>query len=605
MSGQVTGFNPSQSHFRAGVQLCEGIPAADSAMTLHFELVGETLSATSAPIVDTTITGDADPALPLVGNVDIAGELTFVCRGEGFNRFYAAAFGNGDTPVALPASGAFQHLLSAATSDEAFPELLTIEINRDDGFPVRFWDCRVSSLVWTATDNGLFTCVMGIIAGRNGYHQEGQRLTAADAGTGQMEKRGKNPLSTWSNLLPARNSVVLEFVTLDAVAQTATVLAKWGTASPLTGTATTDGSTAVIVFTAGDLLRELQVGDLVTIGTDFPASAPAEVLTVDSADQFTATAVSTVAEAGEIAQKTFGATTTALLTGLEATKKTPQWNVLTDSETGLNMGRERIGVGADARVENIEAYVDLDGMTTADIALTGTVTTGAASTTLTGTATAFLTDLAAGMLVSIAGESDVRVESIFSDTIATLQNDPAMVGVGPVAATVRAQVEMPSQRPVWVESIPDVPPFPQNFIQVTAGAETYNPTTASVSFTPAAIALPGLGSRYSTVRDIGQNAVEVSFTHAKKDVQIVRAIEAAGVFQVTILAESGKAFIAGEDQEHTLLLVANGRAAGATYTVSAADATDETFTATGGKNPAEPTFTSALTTVIESSEATL
>jgi hypothetical protein len=599
MTAITEGFQPSNGKMRIGRQPCPGLPASEAELLADLRFTAETLTMTPTPVADPSLTGSEDPDRPLPGPVALAGTITTVARAEELNILFAAAIGHSATPVDL-GDGAWEHKLSAAETDLSFPFPLSLEINRDDGAPVLFWDVKIAVAAFNFAAGAPITIVWTVNAGRSSTYDEGRRLAPLDVGTIPGAIRGWPPLSIAGDLDPDWRSVLVEIVSVDPVAGTADVLAKWGKSQPLSGSHLKTIAVQEVAVTGGKCLSEMTRGMLVNMGD--------EVLTVESVDsnnQWTAT--TPAAATANIAAPTsaFGATLTTIKTGLDA-REAPNWSALIDSRTALSMGRERSGPLTDEKIEDMEVYLDLSELATVDMPLTGaSFTLSELAGTLDGTGSAFDTELHVGAFVQV-GAASGRVATITSPTTATLE---AQVAAGPVdisaAATTRAQFLFDATRPDWLPSFPDVPPFVDFTAAVSLRGLSYDATAATVTHTLPSLTTPVLGSRYPLTTRPGQTSTAATFTHEKRDLKIDAHLRSGGVAVLVIDLKSLKSITPDFDREHGLTIVANLTSNGSTATLAAPASFAETFSGIAGSNPDGAPFTASVTFVLTGAAATL
>lgn len=604
-------FNPADLQFRFGVQPCRGVPAPEAAMIHQACISSETLAATPGLYVTTCIEKGSDPSRPISAAVTVGGDVGTEIRGEGFEQFLAHAFGTGADPVALPATGAYLHRLSAIEEDISFDTYLTIEVDRGDGNPVRYWDCLPSNL--TATFANLAAGLYGFqfVAAWNGYYDQGRRLVG-DSVTGGSDVRGHPPLNAW-NLSAPYNDVEVEFDSVDVNAQTAVVRARYGSGSALSGVADLVDASAVISWPGGSLKKEVQVGDRLSFFDAATVSmlVPVEVvvLTVDGDEQLTAAAPLSLTEPTISTQgfKSFGTTTSTVRTGLDA-KGQPYWSPLLGAD-GLNMGREKGGPLDGQRVQDQEVHLDVSGFSDVEIALTGglaTITAGTSALSIAADPGNDLTNqVKPGTLITVPIIGSLRVKEVVDDSNLTFMGVyPAGYSGTVTDITARASVSFASVRPSWPLDLPDAPVVPSFLATVKAGAIEYSPSTLTLTWVPPSVSVPTLKRNPQIFRQ-GKASGAVTWTARKDGAEITRFMESGGVLTFTVEAADGKVFIPGFDQERTQKWVAHGTSDGAPYTVTAADAADETLSCVIGGNEADPSYPAAMTLEIVNSEASL
>jgi len=587
---QASGHNPADGLVRFGWEACAAQPPVKASMNKYMKFINETVAGEATTFQDESITGDSEQDVAHQGKVETNGDLAFNIDAENHALLMLAAIRAVTTTN--PASGVYSHKIALGETTAA-PETFAMEIFRDspDGFAQIAKGGRVSQLVFTLTPNGLLSCTASMVFERHDYWDHPLGVVAA----GRVFLQGLPAYAEWDK--DVDGDLLVQVSSVAALPDTISVKVKRGKQFRLTGTATVSAGTGAV---AGEFVgvgtlftTECHPGDQFTINSESVVVASVE-------DDLNLTLVGdhTAGASGDVIDQEYGSNAVVVTIGTDATTGKPVQNALRFASDNRRVGDVALPV---------ELHMEDGTGTLVSRSLTGTVDVsageGATAGEFVGTGTLFTTELTVGSQITVAAETHT-VASIEDATNLTLEIDHVAGAVG-AAATADTMWLFGRERATWTPSFADVPLFNEVFANVLIDGSAFKVNQFTLTYTIPTEPDINIGGKFADgVLQRGQRTVELSMDRRYVDDEMRKRIERAQSFMLRMDASSGVEFETGYFHELSLIspkMVPSGRPA----SIAGQDSYDENITATGHPDSTQPTFTKAMTILIQNSIADL
>ena len=134
-------------------------PANIATAAKNMPFNSNSLSATQNTTAPGTITGNRNPVEPIMGNIDVSGEVVVPADGNAFGYWLTAMFGTPDT-VSGTVNGTYKHTFKP---EKQQPSLVIEKAYTDIGVFAKYNGCKVSTFNITAGGDGELTATIGIM----------------------------------------------------------------------------------------------------------------------------------------------------------------------------------------------------------------------------------------------------------------------------------------------------------------------------------------------------------------------------------------------------------------------------------------------------------
>lgn len=567
MAGIIPGLS-ANTKTRYGTGPCQDVPLQAAELVEETKIDAANVTVTPTSILDASLSlGGMRTEAQRGKFTPVGGPLELAVIPEGQLPIFTVAQRAYTTTE--PETGVFVHDLDPGQANDASDQWLTMEIDYDEANGAHlFYGGKVVSLTFAWAPSTLLTCTAELLFSY--WHKQGDGVPSlVNPGTGPTGIRGMKPTAPRRALSAPHRDTVMELVDIsdpDAV----TVRAKTGPSGFHAGTLDVTTGTAAVTGTGTLFTKEMQEGDHFILDV-LTVAEGASVLSIESDTALTLTAPASNTHTGVTAFADFGASP-ILSTGKsgEDSKGAANYFRLYDSRTGDPMG-----------VENgIEAHVDLTGLTTADIALAGTI--DITGTAVTGTGTAFDTELAVGDAVTVPGDTERRIVAIGGPLAATL--DASHAGASGASGTVKASYRFPMVREDWAKTVPTALPYTEVVAEITVDGDTFKMDTLTVTATAPVVEQGAIGGMFNGVVEQGFRDIQFAGTRQQTDAVWQEALYGQESLDVSIFARDLKRISDPADpfrDRQFILSLAVAVPSGPTLGVTGADDRTETLAAQG------------------------